>query len=255
MFSVVRLDSMFLVVRVSLRRLHEIITNRGKNFGNPSKPRLLYIDCGVHKRGEQIRWMYRWFADRYDLHVLGFEASAEHFCDATAALADMDQVRLHHVALVGPDHEGDEVRLYKSGGNGEGDSLFGVRGEQYELVPARRLSQVLADEGYVLSESPVILRMNIEGAEHFVIDDLLDARLHTSIDGYYGMWDDLSKIDPNDDSRFRQLLRDYRISKLTFNDRDLPFWLRRYAIRTDIETSIRAGLGRVKNAAARSHHA
>jgi hypothetical protein len=97
--------------------------------------------------------------------------------------------------------------------------------------------------------------MNIEGAEHFVIDDLLDARLHTSIDGYYGMWDDLSKIDPNDDSRFRQLLRDYRISKLTFNDRDLPFWLRRYAIRTDIETSIRAGLGRVKNAAARSHHA
>ena len=201
----------------------------------------------MHERGEQIRWMYKWFADRYELHVLGFEASAEHFRKVSVVLGDLDHGRLHQVALVGPDHVGDEVRLYKAGGEGEGDSLFATRGEEYESVPAQRLSQVLADEGYVLSKTPVILRMNIEGAEHFVIEDLIDAGLNIFIDGYYGMWDDLSKIDPNADGRFRQLLRDHQISNITFNDRDLPVWLRRYAIRADIETSVRAGLARIKS--------
>jgi len=247
----VTVDSLLLLGRVELRRLHATIDSRGKDAPPGVRPRVLYLDCGVHKRGEQIRWMQRWFADRYELHILGFEASGEHFRDASTELADVEGVRLHHVALVGPDHVGEEVRLYKTGGGGHGDSLFAARGENYDVVPARRLSQVLADEGYVLGELPVILRMNIEGAEQFVIDDLIDAGLHASIDGYYGMWDDLSKIDPAADRRFRRLLRDHRISTVTFNDRDLDFRLRRHAIRTDVATSVRTGLARVKAAQGR----
>ena len=38
------------------------------------------------------------------------------------------------------------------------------RGEQFEVVPARRLSTVLAEEGWDLTRTPTILRMNIEGA-------------------------------------------------------------------------------------------
>ena len=264
--ALVGVDSVLLAGRVLLRRWRRTVGSHRKVPLTSLRPRGLYIDCGGHKRGEQIRWMRRWFGDRYELHVLGFEASAEHVRDASAALADLDLVRLHHAALVGPDHVGDEVRLYKDGGDGKGDSLFAARGEEYEMAPARRLSQVLAAEGYVLGEIPVILRMNIEGAEQGVIEDLLDAGLHTSVDGYYGMWDDLSKIDPDADRRFRRLLRDHRISTITFNDRDLvtfddqgltfrlrdlPFVLRRYAIRTDVETSVRAGLARVKSGAAR----
>jgi len=121
---------------------------------------------------------------------------------------------------------------------------------------------------------PVILRMNIEGAEQFVIQDLIDAGLHRSIDGYYGMWDDLSKVDPSAAKTFRRLLRDNGISTITFNDRDLEtsarrglslsprqlaarfrqlsFTLRQHAIRSDLDAALRAGLDRAGAAASGS---
>jgi hypothetical protein len=238
--AIIEADSVLLLARVLLRRLV------GGNLGGRGRRnRVLYLDCGVHKRGEQIRWMYRWFGASCELEVLAFEASEEHLRDATAALSDLVGVKLRHVALVGPSHEGDDVRLYKSGGEGKGDSLFAAGGANFEVVPAQRLSHILMDEGYDLSTTPVILRMNIEAAEQLVIEDLIEAGLRTSIDGYFGMWDDLSKVDRAADRRFRRLLRDEGITSVTFNDRDLPFALRRLAIRIDIETAIRAGLARV----------
>lgn len=265
--AIIGVDSVLLVARVMARRALRATGARAQPNVVPSKPQVLYIDCGVHRRGEQIRWMHRWFADRYELHVLGFDAGLEHVHDASTELADLDRVQLCHLALVGPDHKGDEVRIYKAGGEGKGDSLFGERGEEYDAVPACRLSRVLVDEGYDLGEMPVILRMNIEGAEQLVIEDLIAARLERSVDGYYGMWDDLSKVDADADDRFRRLLRHHSISSFTFNDRDLgtfgegafssgprnllsqvrdlPFRLRRHAIRTAIEMSVDAGRERV----------
>jgi FkbM family methyltransferase len=269
--ALIGIDSLLLLLRVWRRRLRRPSRSRRPD-GRASRPPVLYIDCGVHKRGEQIRWMHRWFADRYELRVLGFEASAEHVRDATVALADLDGVRLFHLALVGPEETAGEVRLYKSPvGQGKGDSLFANSRGDYDVVPARRLSDVLAEEGCSLSELPVVLRMNIEGAEQFVIRDLIDAGLHTCVDGYYGMWDDLAKIDPPAARTFRRLLRDNGISSITFNDRDLEeappgaraslgpaglvrrlrersFALRRHAIRSDIEAALQAGLRRVGHA-------
>jgi FkbM family methyltransferase len=259
-------DSAMLVARVLWRRLRRETRAATRSAGE-ERPRVLYIDCGVHKHGEQIRWMHRWFGDRFELHILGFEASAEHIRDARAALGDLDfdLVQLHHAALVGPDHVGEEVRLYKEGNSGKGDSLFAARGQEYEVVPARRLSDVLAAGGHELAGIPAILRMNIEGAERGVIEDLIAAGLDGCIDGYYGMWDDLSKIDPTADREFRRLLGEHRISTITFNDRDLVsvrghrlsvrlrgafLRLRRRAIRADIETSVRAGLARTQSTGA-----
>ncbi len=186
--------------------------------------------------------MQRWFGARYELHVFAFEASRASFLSAEAALADISNLRLHHLALVGPDHSGDSVRLYKGGGDGRGSSLLVGRGDDYEVVAAQRLSEVLASEW--LRDAAVVLRMNIEGAEPLVIDDLVQSGAYTHIDGYYGMWDDLSKMDPSADDQFRHMLRSYRISPVTFNERDLAFRLRRRAIRVDIETAIRSGLRR-----------
>jgi hypothetical protein len=273
--AVVWVDSVLLTGRVLLRRMRTTVTSHGVPPSYP-RPPVLYIDCGVHKHGEQIRWMHRWFGDRYELHVLGFEASGEYFRDASAALADLARVRLHHVALVGPDHVGGEVRLHKAGGGGRGeDSLLAALGDEYEVVSARRLSDVLAEEGYALGEMPVILRMSIVGAERLVIEDLLDAGVHTYVDGYYGVWGALSNIDPDADRRFRQLLRRAGITKVTFNDRDLvtlderpssvglrrlvlglrrsAYKLRAYAIRTDLETSLRVGLARVNGGSPPTH--
>jgi hypothetical protein len=254
--AIVTADSFLLVGRVLARRVRFVAAHRMDAGGGASprpaspRPKVLYLDCGVHKEGLQIRWMHEWFSTRYDLEILGFEAGSEHIADARSELADVEGVQLEHVALVGPDHVGDEVELYLSGGQsrGKGDSLFSTRGQRSETVPARRLSQVLAERGCSCDTMPVILRMNIEGAEQFVIQDLLDTGLTASVDGYYGMWDDVSKIDPKADKRFRRLLRANGITNVTFNDRDLPYRLRRFAIRTDIATSIRRGLVRVRKA-------
>lgn len=215
--------------------------------------------------------MYRWFGERYELNVLAFEAGGEHVRDARAELGDRPGLALHHIALVGPDHEGDVARLYKTYGGGKADSLLRDGGEDYEDVPARRLTTVLADAGWDLRRTPAILRMNIEGAEQFVIADLLEAGLTGSVDGYYGLWDDLSKIDAEADRRFQRLLSEHGIETLAFNDRDLvaaegrprlsprelpatlrrlAFALRRRVIREDIDSAFRAGLARTGSAGA-----
>ena len=231
-------DSLLLVARVLGRRL----TKHPPKWAADGKPQVLYIDCGTHKEGAEIRWMMRWFSGRYDLTVLGFEGSGEHFPEVRAALAGFDKVRLRQIALVGPDHVGKTVKLYKGGGDGRGDSVFADRGADYEEVAAGRLSEILSEDGFALTETPALLRMNIEGAEQFVIDDLIAVGSDALIDGYYGMWDDLSKIDTIADDRFRRTLRDHNIRNVTFNDRDLSSPLRRFAIRMDIDTSIRVGL-------------
>jgi FkbM family methyltransferase len=238
-WTLVTVDTGFLLARVQARSRMRRGPQSTANSGG-SKPRMLYIDCGTHKHGEQIRLIHSWYADRYDLHVIGFEASSEHFRDVSAELAGLPGVQLYQVALVGPDYTDDRVRLYKAGGDGKADSLFAERDVgEYEDVPAKRLTQILADEGYDLHDIPVILRMNIEGAEQYVVADLIDAGQHREINGYYGMWDDLSKMDPQADKRFRRVLREHGISTITFNDRDLQFRLRQRAIRTDIESALR----------------
>jgi hypothetical protein len=262
-------DSVLLLGRTRRRRSRRDVGSApaAATQNGTGRPSVLYIDCGVHKHAEQVQWMQRWFGQRYDLHVLAFEAGGEHARDAAQALNGMEHLRLHQIALVGPLHDGDVARLYKDSSSGKADSLLRDGGERFEDVPARRLSAVLADEGWDLSRTPTILRMNIEGAEQFVIEDLVEAGLAGCIDGYYGMWDDLSKIDPDADERFQRLLAEQGISTVTFNDRDLAgagegglgfspralptalrrlaFRLRRGAIRRDIESAYAAGVARV----------
>jgi len=213
-----------------------------RSFGPGSRrPRLpvLHIDCGVHEKGLEIRCVHRWLGDRRELRVIAFEAGSRQFAAAETALGDLPNLDLRHEALVGPDHVGANVTLYRAPeSQGYADSTFPVAGSDRETVPAVRLSDVLRSR-QSSHVGPVILRMNIEGAELAVIEDLIATGLHRRIDGYYGMWDDLSRIDPILDARLREVLRDHRIAPLTFNGRDLGYALRRLAIRIDVASSIR----------------
>ena len=74
-----------------------------------------------------------------------------------------------------------------------------------------------------------------------MIADLVDGGLASCIDGYFGMWDDLSKIDKRRDNEFRAFLAKHHISPFTFNGRDLEFHFRVRCIEYEIETSVRAG--------------
>jgi hypothetical protein len=214
---------------------------------------VLYVDCGVHKQGEQLRCMQSWFGDRCKLQLVGFEASSEHCRDAAANLADLSRLDLRNAALVGPDAGTDWVKLYKSAGRGKADSLFRDGGAGYELAPAERLSTVLLREyGEWLAHGAVLLRMNIEGSEYDVIDDLVRSGVHARIDGYFGMWDDVSKLDPAKDRLFRRLLKAVGIKTVTFNDRDLPHPIRRLAIRVALDSAIRRGIAPSETSAAAS---
>ncbi len=226
-----------------------VIARRVRSFGpfaawrmSPLMNRpVLYVDCGVHKHGEQLRFMAEHFGGRCDLHMLGFEASSEHHRDAQANLADLPQLDLRQVALVGPDNEADHVRLYKGLHGGKADSLHRPS-EHYEDVPAEPLSRVLTrDYATLLADAPLLVRMNIEGSEFDVIADLVRAGLASRVDGYFGMWDDVSKIDPDRDRDFRRMLRAAGIHTVTFNDRDLGHPLRRRAIVLALDAAIRHG--------------
>jgi FkbM family methyltransferase len=251
---VVLVDSLMLLAGVLRRRMRLL----GLRLGPMPRGRaaVLYVDCGVHDDGHELRLIRRWLARRRDVHIIAFEAGSEQFAAAAEVLADVPSLDLRHRCLVGPDHTSPTVTLYGSRSDGGyADSIFARDGADHEDVPAGRLSEVLLSE-HGSHQGPVILRMNIEGAELAVVEDLVAAGLHQRIDGYYGMWDDLSKIDAHLDARLRRLLQACAISPLTFNGRDLGYGLRRLAIRTDVETSIRHGelLGPRPMADARALH-
>ena len=63
--------------------------------------------------------------------------------------------------------------------------------------------------------------MNIEGAEFDVLQDLVESGLAAHIDGYYGIWDDVSKISVKRDAEFREFLSRNGIRSMTFNGRDV----------------------------------
>src|SRR5262249_3266055 len=138
----------------------------------PGQP-VLYIDCGLFKQAREIREVVEWFGDRCDLRVLGFEASGDHLRDACSNLHDIRERRdldLRQCALVGPNTTDTEVKLYKGSGSGRADSLHAAGRDDFEVVPAVRLSRVLqGDYATLLASAPVLLRMNIEGSEDAVI--------------------------------------------------------------------------------------
>lgn len=179
---------------------------------------MLVIDCGVHREGWQVVAVDEWFrTDVRELSILGFEANPYTYEAARQTLRRIPGLELRDVALVGPAHHSGEVELFLTAG-GKGDSLLPQRNELGSVVVrAARLSAELPD---LAGSDAVFLRMNVEGAERDVIADLESAGLIGRITGFYGMWDDLSKIDPAADEAFRDDLRRLGVSALTFNDRD-----------------------------------
>jgi FkbM family methyltransferase len=238
-------DSVLLLASVLVRRV--MLLGWRSILRAPSHQRVLYIDCGTHVHGREVNRAARWLA-RADLRILAFEANPAHHAEAARNLSDIDGLDLRNAALVGPGYDAPDVELFLDHEDGRGDSLLGERNTGPSvLVPAIRLSDILRTHDWPLETTVVLLRMNIEGAERFVIEDLVEADMDKHIDGFYGMWDDLSKVNPAADEEFRRLLRSRRIRKVTFNDRDgdprLHFVarLRCAAIRVDLDTSVMHG--------------
>lgn len=227
---------------------------------------VLLLDLGLHKRPAEILKFAEWFAGIMSFRVFAYEAHSEYMAESLKIIEasgffqdpdlidcedDRPTIHAFNYAVVAPDYSRDSVSLFLDERGGKGDSLFSERGTCSIDVPAIRLTEHLESEGVDLAKTISIVRMNIEGAELYVLQDLEAAKATQFIDGWYGMWDDLFKIEPTKDAELRALMKRNKIKSIPFNARDLKdgggvrgvvFGFREWVIRYDIVTSILSGM-------------
>ena len=194
---------------------------------------------GTHKEGAELSLLVNTIlpsiCDQYE--AIGFEAGRASFEHVSEKLSGRNDVRIVHRALCHELPPDGKIKLYKDTEGGIGDSLYRET-EVFETVDAGRLSDFLSENGIALDDRIFLLRMNIEGAEYDVIKDLVEHDLSQHIDGYFGMWDDVSKIDVQRDHEFRSFLRNNNIHSFPFNGRDLRWSLRKKCIAYHVRTQI-----------------
>jgi hypothetical protein len=246
--SVVAADTLLLAGRAGGRRLS---AGGGRGRRGASRPAgdvaIYYFDLGTHRQAAELSYMLARVLPRLsrNYRAFGFEASKDLLDQARAGLEGDEHVSFVHAAVCHVPPATGTLRLYNGPRDGLGNSLYRPEFGDYEDVPALRFSDWLKQQDLDLEHGISLLRMNIEGAEPDVIADLVDSGLLGCIDGFFGMWDDLSKIDPQADVRFRSLLARHRIRPFTFNGRDLRVPLRMRTVEYDIRTCVRRGLARI----------
>jgi FkbM family methyltransferase len=244
-------DTALLCARVLLRRTRRLgLGGLFRVRKAPPAVQVLYFDLGTHKQARELAFMVEVVLPRVAsrIEAYGFEASPKFFEHAQKQFAGRTNVRLFNKAVVHRVPEGGKVTLYEPSGEGLAASLYRTNYRGQEEVDAVRFTDWLRESGLDLRNSICMLRMNIEGSECDVIADLAERGLTGDFDGYYGLWDDMSKIDMNRDREFRRLLAARHIRPLTFNGRDMDVGLRRGCIAYDVRTSVEAALRRLERA-------
>jgi FkbM family methyltransferase len=247
---VVALDTLALGVRARTRRA--VALGPAALFGelpDGDDAPVYYFDMGTHRQAGELTFANRVLSARCRrFAAFGFEANRAAWESAARKLAGEEHVTLIHSAVSFEVPESGKLRLYHGADGGLGDSLYRPS-DSYEEAPVVRFSAWLRANGIDPARSVCLLRMNIEGAEDDVIRDLVEAGLAGSIAGYFGMWDDVSKIDVRRDREFRALLARHGIRPFTFNGRDLGSPSRTRWIAYDLTTQLAAGLRRLRREA------
>jgi FkbM family methyltransferase len=238
--SIVRLGSVAVRRRIRKAGLFSV-------FSRPTPAGLIFIDLGLHKQACQTRKVLEWFGPSIKVEVYAFEANPTYFECSRRIFANEPRVEVINAAVVGPSHAGSSVELYLDGASGLGDSLFPKHNSRPAAVtvPAVRLSRFIKDRRLDEARAPILIRMNIEGAELLVLQDLIEAGLVQLISGWYGRWNDCAKIDPAMDAELQRTKSAFGIENFTFNDRDSRgryATLREAIIRYDLKSSLSRAL-------------
>lgn len=244
---VIVVDTSLLFIRSIYRRIDKL--GFTKIISKPRMPQnvsILYFDLGLHEDGRELSFMVREFLPRISLNfkAYGFEASKNSYERAQEKFFEAKNVEIIHGALCNELPSNGKIRLYKVG-DGRGSSIYRCSLGEYEEIMAMKLSDWLQEKELDLENNICLLRMNIEGSELDVIVDLVNAGLAKRVDGYFGMWDDMSEIDEPRDAEFRSLLAKNHISSFTFNERDFLLRLRIKCIEYELKTAILGGLNRL----------
>ncbi|MFH0911542.1 MAG: FkbM family methyltransferase [Planctomycetota bacterium] len=242
--AIVQLDTLILFLRALFRRVS--LLGPARIFAGarvPDSVSVVYLDLGTHKEGAELSLVVDRILPRVcnNFEAYGFEASRESFEPVEKKFSHRKNVRIVHKALCHALPAGGTVRIYKDMKDGIGDSLYGQT-DSFEEVEAMRLSDFLRENHMIRDNRIILLRMNIEGAEYDVIKDLVESGFAGHIHGYFGMWDDVSKIDIRLDEEFRAFLARNKIDTFPFNGRDLRWFFRRKCIAYDFQTHLLKGL-------------
>jgi FkbM family methyltransferase len=218
-------------------KLKSKTTNTNRSGYSPDKI-VNYFDLGTHDDAFELRWVADEFLSTLPnpYKIYAFEANPNSFNKAVNNTTHIPNLKLYNVALVNGRAELGKIRLY-TGGNGHADSLYRAK-NSYVDVSAKRISDFFREEKIELEKGINILRMNIEGAEYEVINDLIENDLVKYFDGFYGMWDDVSKINYEKSKEFRKILKAKKIYPYPFNGRDMNVKGRLQLIKQSLERSI-----------------
>jgi FkbM family methyltransferase len=230
-------DNLILSARVLYRRAKKMLSSKAIFKKYNKNVKIMYIDIGTHVAAKELSLMREYVLPKVsnDFRCIGIEANSSSF-NCVKEKYDNDKcVDLLNAAVCREIPENGSVDLYLNG-DGHGDSLYKVSDKKI-TVSAMKVSDVIKKE----SEDPkriILIRMNIEGAELDVLKDLQENNVLSKVDGYYGMWDDLSKINTDLDDELIRFTKLHKIKTITFNERDFVSTFRIKVIIYDLLTSI-----------------
>lgn len=198
-----------------------------------------YFDLGTHINADELNWVFDEVLSKLPnpYKIFAFEANPVSYDIAANNMSHIDGLKFFNLALVNKIPESGQIKLFTDE-TGYSDSIYRQEMNSFVEVEAKKLSDVIKNENVSLGECINIIRMNIEGCEFDVIEDLIENDLIKYFDGFYGMWDDVSKIDINKDKRFRKILKEANVFPFPFNGRDMKKDKRKKLIKQSLEYSI-----------------
>lgn len=157
--------------------------------------KIYYYDFGLW-RGTEIHWMVNYVFPKLNItnyQIYGFEACKQYADRLKEMYADNDRVEIINKAVV---DEPKKVRLYHAA-NHVGHSVFSTKrnvSDQYEEVDGIVFSDWLQQNVKAYKVAFNILKVNIEGAEWYLFNDLVKSGVHKHIDVYCGQGHDVEKV-------------------------------------------------------------
>ena len=161
------------------------------------KMKINYFDFGLYK-GVELSWITREVLPSLgvkEYSAYGFEACKKYADNVSADFLDLENVKINNVAI--SDKEG-TTKLYYSPNN-LGHSIFSTKNnviqEEYEEVETIRFSKWIKDNEIDLENSFNIVKVNIEGAEWHLFNDLVNSDMIKHIDVWCGAGHDVEKVE------------------------------------------------------------
>lgn len=181
-----------------------------------------YFDLGLYKDGLELNEFNKNILPQFNIpyHCYGIEAEKEYFDDCEKKFKNKEKISLYNLAI---NDKNEKIKLYKAS-NPLGNSLFinksNVIKNKFTLVNGITFSQFLLDNKIDITNSINICKINIEGAEIYLFEDLIKNDLLKYFHFFLGTGHDLRKIpDKVEDGTYEKylnLLEKYKIDLSTY---------------------------------------